>query len=62
VAATYGNAAPGSRGHFKRSSVIAMRIMRENSDTLLAMLAAFAYDPLLSWQAKDLDKDHLQEG
>jgi phosphatidylinositol kinase/protein kinase (PI-3 family) len=39
-----------------------MRIMRENSDTLLAMLAAFAYDPLLSWQAKDLDKDHLQEG
>lgn len=54
-AAIYGKAAPGTRGHFKTSSVITMSIMRKQRTSLLAMLEAFAYDPLLDWQAKDVE-------
>jgi FKBP12-rapamycin complex-associated protein len=51
-AAVNGVEAPGSRGHFKMSSIITMGVLREHKDTLLAMLEAFALDPLLTWQAK----------
>lgn len=44
---------PASRGHFKASSVITMKVLREAKETLLAMLEAFAYDPLLTWQGTD---------
>lgn len=54
-AAIYGKAAPGTRGHFKSSSVLTMSIMRKQKTSLLAMLEAFAYDPLLDWQAKEVE-------
>lgn len=54
-AAIYGKAAPGTRGHFKSSSVLTMSIMRKQRTSLLAMLAAFAYDPLLDWRAKEVE-------
>jgi phosphatidylinositol kinase/protein kinase (PI-3 family) len=54
-AAIYGKAAPGTRGHFKSSSVLTMSIMRKQRTSLLAMLEAFAYDPLLDWQAKEVE-------
>jgi phosphatidylinositol kinase/protein kinase (PI-3 family) len=54
-AATHGVKAPGSRGHFKTSSVITLSILRQHTDTLLAMLEAFALDPLLTWQAKEVE-------
>ncbi|EIW71794.1 hypothetical protein TREMEDRAFT_67963 [Tremella mesenterica DSM 1558] len=41
--------APGSRGSFKQASIVTMNVLRESRSTLLAMLEAFLYDPLLSW-------------
>ncbi|KAE8538261.1 hypothetical protein D1P53_005601 [Cryptococcus gattii VGV] len=40
---------PGSRGTFKQASLITMDVLRDSRSTLLAMLEAFLYDPLLSW-------------
>lgn len=54
-AAIHGSGPPGSRGHFKSSSVLTMDIMRKHSASLLAMLEAFAYDPLLNWKAKEVE-------
>ncbi|KAJ9099964.1 hypothetical protein QFC21_003972 [Naganishia friedmannii] len=54
-AAIHGSGAPGSRGHFKSSSVLTMDIMRKHKASLLAMLEAFAYDPLLNWKAKEVE-------
>jgi hypothetical protein len=51
----HGVKAPGSRGHFKRSSSITLGVLRQHKETLLAMLEAFALDPLLTWQAKEVD-------
>lgn len=62
-AAIYGKESPGSRGHFKHCSVLTMGIMRKHKTSLLAMLEAFAYDPLLNWQAKEVEiqAKHLDE-
>ncbi|KAI5450344.1 hypothetical protein NCC49_003127 [Naganishia albida] len=54
-AAIYGKESPGSRGHFHYCSVLTMGIMRKHRTSLLAMLEAFAYDPLLNWQAKEVE-------
>ncbi|KAL7423565.1 hypothetical protein Q5752_001145 [Cryptotrichosporon argae] len=51
LVAWQGHAVPGSRGNFKHAGVVSMTIMRDNRSTLLAMLEAFLYDPLLSWTA-----------
>ncbi|OWZ32832.1 phosphatidylinositol 3-kinase [Cryptococcus neoformans AD2-60a] len=40
---------PGSTGTFKQASLITMDVLRDSRSTLLAMLEAFLYDPLLSW-------------
>ncbi|ODN80500.1 hypothetical protein L202_02731 [Cryptococcus amylolentus CBS 6039] len=40
---------PGSRGSYKQASLIAMDVLSDSRSTLLAMLEAFLYDPLLSW-------------
>ncbi|WVQ93902.1 hypothetical protein IAU59_000980 [Kwoniella sp. CBS 9459] len=40
---------PGTRGTFKQASLIVMNVLRDSRSTLLAMLEAFLYDPLLSW-------------
>ncbi len=53
----YGNGRPGSRGHFKEASLITMGVLRQHKETLLAMLEAFAYDPLLAWSAKEIDPE-----
>ena len=37
------------------SSIITLGVLREHKDTLLAMLEAFALDPLLTWQAKEVE-------
>ncbi|ORY33953.1 hypothetical protein BCR39DRAFT_463113 [Naematelia encephala] len=44
-----GHAVPGSRGSYKQASIVTMKVLRESRSTLLAMLEAFLYDPLLSW-------------
>ena len=44
-----GDPVPGSRGSFKQASIVTMNAIREARSTILAMLEAFLYDPLLSW-------------
>lgn len=47
-----GSEVPGSRGTFKQASIISMGVLRNNRSSLLAMLEAFLYDPLLSWTVR----------
>ncbi len=49
LSAARGHKVPGSRGSFKQASIVTMRVMRDSRSSLLAMLEAFLYDPLLSW-------------
>ncbi len=49
LAGARGHVSPGSRGSFKQASVVTMGVLRDSRSSLLAMLEAFLYDPLLSW-------------
>ncbi|KAK4689267.1 hypothetical protein P7C73_g843, partial [Tremellales sp. Uapishka_1] len=49
LAGSAGHTTPGSRGSFKQASLVTMGILRDGRSSLLAMLEAFLYDPLLSW-------------
>lgn len=49
VTSCKGDQVPGSRGSFKQASIVTMEVLRDNRSSLLAMLEAFLYDPLLSW-------------
>ena len=40
----------GIEGSFKTTSEITMNAMRENKESLLAVLEAFVYDPLITWR------------
>ncbi|TPX67125.1 hypothetical protein SpCBS45565_g04070 [Spizellomyces sp. 'palustris'] len=53
----------GVDGVFKIACENTMRVMRENHKTLLTLLEAFVYDPLVDWtkdQAGDLSKQTLE--
>jgi FKBP12-rapamycin complex-associated protein len=49
LACSKGHVVPGSRGSYKQASIVSMSVMRDGRSTLMAMLEAFLYDPLLSW-------------
>ena len=49
LACSDGHLVPGSRGSFKQASTVTMGVLRDSRSSLLAMLEAFLYDPLLSW-------------
>lgn len=40
----------GIEGTFRTTCESVMRVLRENKDSLMAMLEAFVYDPLISWR------------
>ena len=40
----------GIQGSFKFTSEITMRVLRENKESLMAVLEAFVYDPLINWR------------
>jgi hypothetical protein len=40
----------GIHGSYKRSCEIAMEVLRDNKDSLMAVLEAFVYDPLIAWR------------
>jgi phosphatidylinositol kinase/protein kinase (PI-3 family) len=44
------------------SSIMTLGVLREHKDTLLAMLEAFALDPLLTWQAKEVENPAGKSG
>lgn len=40
----------GIEGNFRNTAQISMRVLRDNKDSLMAVLEAFVYDPLISWR------------
>lgn len=40
----------GIEGTFRKTCESVMTVLRNNKDTLMAVLEAFVYDPLLSWR------------
>jgi FKBP12-rapamycin complex-associated protein len=44
----------GIEGNFRNTCENTMRVLRENKDSLLAILEAFVYDPLLSFRLLNL--------
>ena len=40
-------------GNFRRTCCSVMRVLRENKDSVMAVLEAFVYDPLLNWRLID---------
>ncbi|CAK5264818.1 unnamed protein product [Mycena citricolor] len=40
----------GIEGSFRRTCEISMRVLRENKESLMAVLEAFVYDPLINWR------------
>lgn len=54
----------GIEGSFRKTCEITMRVLRTHQQSLLAVLEAFVYDPLINWrllQQTDVDQ-HRNEG
>jgi serine/threonine-protein kinase mTOR len=52
----------GIQGSFKSTSEMTMQVVRDNKDSLLAVLEAFVYDPLIIWRFMHVDSEMGQEG
>ncbi|XP_023161122.1 serine/threonine-protein kinase Tor [Drosophila hydei] len=46
----------GIEGTYRRTCESVMLVLRRNKDSLMAVLEAFVYDPLLNWRLLDVDK------
>ena len=56
--------AAGIDGHFRSTCELVMNVLRENKDSLMAVLEAFVYDPLLNWRlvaSQNDDKKYMQK-
>jgi phosphatidylinositol kinase/protein kinase (PI-3 family) len=51
----------GIEGSYRSTCERTMSVLRDSKDSLVAMLEAFVYDPLISWRLADVSKD-LQSG
>jgi serine/threonine-protein kinase mTOR len=51
------NQVSGIEGSFRITCEITMRVLRDNKESLMAMLEAFVYDPLISWRLMRKDVD-----
>ena len=40
----------GIEGNFRTTCENVMRVLRENKESLMAVLEAFVYDPLINWR------------
>ena len=47
----------GVEGHFRIASEQAMWVMRRHRETLVTLLEAFVYDPLVDWEAEHVDHE-----
>jgi len=48
----------GIEGSYRSTCERTMTVLRENKDSLVAMLQAFLYDPLISWRLVDLSNEN----
>jgi phosphatidylinositol kinase/protein kinase (PI-3 family) len=51
----------GIEGSYRSTCERTMTVLRENRDSLVAMLQAFLYDPLISWRLVDLSDNNGSE-
>ncbi|KZV96365.1 FAT-domain-containing protein [Exidia glandulosa HHB12029] len=51
----------GIRGSYKNTCDITMLVLRNNRESLLAVLEAFIYDPLISWRLMRLDHGEVMD-
>ncbi|PCH36202.1 atypical/PIKK/FRAP protein kinase [Wolfiporia cocos MD-104 SS10] len=47
----------GIEGSFRNTCEISMRVLRDNKESLMAVLEAFVYDPLINWRLMQTDVD-----
>jgi len=47
----------GIEGSFRRTCEITMQVLRENKESLMAVLEAFVYDPLINWRLMATDAE-----
>ncbi|KAF8659826.1 hypothetical protein AX16_001711 [Volvariella volvacea WC 439] len=47
----------GIEGSFRNTCQITMRVLRDNKESLMAVLEAFVYDPLINWRLMQADVD-----
>ena len=51
----------GIEGNYRNICELVMRVVRENKESLLAVLEAFVYDPLLNWRLLTLSTEEIIE-
>ncbi|KAH9940814.1 atypical/PIKK/FRAP protein kinase [Epithele typhae] len=54
---TYAMEVSGIEGSFRTTCEISMKVLRENKESLMAVLEAFVYDPLINWRLMDTRRD-----
>ncbi|KAJ7066549.1 phosphatidylinositol 3-kinase [Mycena amicta] len=52
----------GVEGSFRRSCEITMTVLRDNKESLMAVLEAFIYDPLVNWRLTQASPDLRRTG
>ncbi|KAI5120260.1 hypothetical protein M0805_004596 [Coniferiporia weirii] len=51
----------GIQGSFKNTCEISMQVLRDNKESLMAVLEAFVYDPLINWRLMQAEVDRRGE-
>ena len=51
----------GIEGSFRNTCEISMKVLRENKESLMAVLEAFVYDPLINWRLMQPDVERRGE-
>jgi len=47
----------GIEGSFRYTCELSMKVLRDNKDSLMAVLEAFVYDPLINWRLMQADAE-----
>ncbi|KAJ7171409.1 phosphatidylinositol 3-kinase [Mycena filopes] len=51
----------GIEGSFRKTCEISMQVLRDNKESLMALLEAFVYDPLINWRLMQADDMQLSQ-
>ena len=52
----------GVGGSFRTTCELSMKVLRDNKESVMAVLEAFVYDPLISWRLLSPNRrDHVPE-
>lgn len=52
----------GIEGTFRRTCESVMRVLRDNRDSVMAVLEAFVYDPLVYWRLVEATNNQATPG